>query len=935
MKQPVTASLILAALATPLWSAPKAVQPTDAAPGLVGQYFQKVSKVDALRSTKDKPFLVRVDKQVNFPSVAGQFYDSKLATNFGVEWTGLLTVDAPGEYTLTAKADDAIRVSINDDVIVDDAKAGKVNQDVSGKVTFPAAGAYPIRVEFVQVGGGAAATLSWTKPGGKPEPIPAAALSHEKSALAAVAWDKDAWGRKVFSSTEYRKAAGERSAMMDYGPFLSHTIEAGANNTIPKGIVLKLGDKPETGNVVFDTETLRYGAGWAGGWLNLTGVAFDGSHGPSPSVEGNTIFSSVTQPGGKEGLVEPGKSLKDPRPAPFGPIPHDQAHYKGLYRNGNKTVLSYTVGKTDVLELPKLEMVGDEPLFTRTIRLSASKEPLMLLAADANEAKPAKVFAAYPMHVRNFEGHQYVIFPARSKATTYKIAVHRKDAVTPQQVAYFTGAKEDLESLTKGGPTLWGQPIATQGVRGKDDGPYAVDTLTVPEENPFKSWMRIGGMDFFPDGKSAAVSTWSGDVWVVTGIDDSLQNLRWQRYATGLFQTLGLKIVDGTIYVNGRDQITRLHDLNQDGEADFYENFNNDCQVSPSFHEFTFDLQTDSKGNFYYVKGGPVRPGGRGWQTITDHNGTMMRVSPDGKRHEVFATGVRAPNGMSISPDDVITVADNEGTWTPTCRLDYDVKQGDFLGVVDLAHKDPKPTTPGKLLCWLPHGDVDNSSGGQAWVTSDNWGPFAGEMLHLSYGKCSLFKVLKENVDGTWQGGVVRFPLQFNTGICRARFNPADGQLYVAGLRGWQTDAAKDAGFQRVRYTGKPVNMPTGLHVKPDGIEIAFTAPLDDTSAKDVQNYDVEQWNYVWSSDYGSPEMSVENPKVKGRDPVDVDSITVAPDRKTVFLKIEGLQPVMQMKIQMKIKAADGSPVDYAIVNTIQKIPGQAAKTNVAGTDGK
>ena len=36
------------------------------------------------------------------------------------------------------------------------------------------------------------------------------------------------------------------------------------------------------------------------------------------------------------------------------------------------------------------------------------------------------------------------------------------------------------------------------------------------------------------------------------------------------------------IYVLGRDQITRLHDLNGDGEIDFYENFNNDMEVTPS-----------------------------------------------------------------------------------------------------------------------------------------------------------------------------------------------------------------------------------------------------------------------------------------------------------------------------------------------------------------
>ena len=129
----------------------------------------------------------------------------------------------------------------------------------------------------------------------------------------------------------------------------------------------------------------------------------------------------------------------------------------------------------------------------------------------------------------------------------------------------------------------------------------------------FRSRVRFGGMDFFSDGKRAALSTWDGDVWIVSGIDDKLEHLQWKRFASGGFETLGLKIVDDVIYTTGRDQITRYRDLDGDGSCDVYETFNDDITSSPGFHEFTFDLHTDKEGNFYTAKAGPVKGGGRGF----------------------------------------------------------------------------------------------------------------------------------------------------------------------------------------------------------------------------------------------------------------------------------------------------------------------------------
>ena len=914
--------------------------------GIVGQYFQNIKSLDQVAKAKE-PFFVRIDKNVFFKRVEGEFFKSKLVNDFGVRWTGYIKIDKPGTYSFILRSDDGSQLRLNDRLVIDNSKF-EVMQDHEEKVELQP-GTYAFRVDYMNGPGGAGCQLYWKQPGEqKKSAIPLTALSHVSGAQTAIAWARDAWEKLKLQGA----SAEAPYAKMDYGQFFCHTIQVEENDVANKGIAIKVGDEKNPVTVCFDTELMRYAGGWTGGFLDYHGVVFDGAHGVNPGPEGDVQFVTPTEPGFSTNVKKEGEMqepAKDPRSKPYGPLPKEVTRFKGFYRNGDRVVLSYTVGDQDVMETPGATTIGTHTYFTRTLRVGPSKRPLMLLVAQEDSNDPSGIAMTMPGGVRGAlgeNGRRYAILPASEQAQSYKIAWWRTngargEATPPVEVAEadkIVRDVEDVEALMQAGPARWTKQIETKGEVAKDESAYVVDTLTVPEANPYNAWMRFGGLDFFSDGR-AAVTTWSGDVWVVSGIDDKLEHLKWKRFATGLFQPLGLKIVNDQVYVLGRDRITRFTDSNKDGEADFYESFNADCQVTPSFHEFAFDLQTDKEGNFYYSKAGPVRPGGQGWEITSDHNGCVLKVSRDGSKFSVFATGVRAPNGMSTGPNGEMTVGDNEGTWTPACRLSF-VRKGSFLGVVDLSKKTPLPTAYDPPICFLPHSDVDNSSGGQVWVTSDKWGPFKNRLLHTSYGTCSLFLVSYEFLDeqgqaqgfspgstATPQGGVIRFPLQFQTGICRPRFNSEDGQLYVAGLRGWQTTAVKDAALQRVRYTGKPLKMPTEFHVKPTGIEISFSTPLDSATAADVNNYAVEQWNLHWTGDYGSAEYSVAEPKEKSHDPVEVSKAVLSPDHKTVTLMFDEIQPVMQMKIQMKLKSADGAPMEYSIYNTINKVPGKGDVT--------
>jgi len=543
-----------------------------------------------------------------------------------------------------------------------------------------------------------------------------------------------------------------------------------------------------------------------------------------------------------------------------------------------------------------------------------------LLAAVKGDAGAAEL--------RVKDGRILMRVPPHAAPLRLKVLHGQGDQVAFEAFGKLVGnsaAAIDLQPLCQPAGQRWAAPVVTKGVRAADDAAYVVDRITVPFDNPYGARMRTCAFDFLSDGR-AAVTTWNGDVWLVSGIDDTLQQVTWRRFATGLFDPLGLKVVDDVIYVHGRDGITRLHDTNGDGEADFYECFNNDVHVTRGFHEFAFDLQTDPAGNFYCSKGGPVNPGGRGFMKIAAHHGTVMKIDKNGSKLEVIVTGLRAPNGIGVSPDGkVVTTGDNEGTYIPRCRINWVTAPGFYGGVKDTAHKTPVPDQPDLPLCWMPM-EVDNSSGGQCWVTSDRWGPLSGRLLPLSYGTSSLYLVLEEDGPGAVQGGVVRLPCSFDSSAMRARFNGKDGQLYVCGFQGWQTNATKDGGFDRVRYTGKPLLQPVALRTTDKGVYLTFLVPLDPETAQDPGSYGVEIWNYLYSGNYGSPELSILHPERKveqglpNRDPLPVGKVSLSPDHKTVFLAVPDMQPVMQMKVTWSVEGADHVPIKGELHNSIHAL---------------
>ena len=738
---------------------------------------------------------------------------------------------------------------------------------------------------------------------------------------------------------------------MDYGPVISASAtvrqpedpraDKGPDDNVSYRSHAILLDGDRRAGILFDTELLRATAGWIGPQYVLTGTVYDWRHGPHPYLDGDPVFETKLAPGwARDG------SFADPRPEGFGPLPGDWAKYKGRYMFGEQVILHYSVGGAEVLEMAGIKSDWGVEALSRSFELGPSSEELVLQVAAGRDAE-ARLLSLKKLQPGQGPAVDHLVHLDSGRGVAVGVAGLAKKArwdlsepgevrlriprskdrqlltvyyasLPTRRLGAFAGALRDaprperLEPYTRGGPRRYRKTVVTQGKLGQGSGPWVVDEITLPFENPWNSWFRPTDFAFFDDDR-AAVATWSGDIWIVDGVDGDLDELTWSRYAVGFHMPQGLEVVDGKVYVLDRDQITVLHDLNRDGQADYYENFNNDFHVTHHFHEFTFDLDRDSEGNFYFAKAAR-----HALPAKVKHHGVIFKLDPAGRDLEVLCTGFRVPNGVAVGPNGEVTTSDQEGHWIPSTRVNL-CTPGSFHGYM-WGGSIPDREGYDDPITWLPIS-VDNSGAGQAWINTDRWGPFQGHLVHSSFGRGKIFLTLMEQAGATVQGGAVELPVDFDTGLMRPDFRASDGNLYVAGLYGWGTKRKAVGGFYRARYQGGRVLVPSELHVSRQGIDVSFLEPLDQAAAEDPANYHIRRWNYKWLSRYGSDRWRLDGEP--GVEVLQVRSARLLPDRKTVRIEVADLQPVMQMMTGIKIRTADGAPVEAEISHSVHAVPDQ------------
>jgi len=452
---------------------------------------------------------------------------------------------------------------------------------------------------------------------------------------------------------------------------------------------------------------------------------------------------------------------------------------------------------------------------------------------------------------------------------------------------------------------------------------YRIVTLPVPPEIV----LEVGGLGFRPDGTLVAC-TRRGEIWLISNPDSAdPARLHFRKFASGLHEPLGLLVDGKDVFVVQRPELTRIRDTDDDGTADEFLTVCDKWGVSGDYHEFAFGPVRDKEGNFYATLN--VGFGG-GHQSKAPWRGWCVKITPKGELIP-FATGLRSPNGITISPEGDLFYCDNQGEWVATNKMHH-IRAGDFFGHAaglrwvsqsPFAGKLPEKPVSGMLYdgqaakpggpsgmpaldppcIWFPYSRMGQSASEPIWdTTGGKFGPFAGQCFVGDQTSANIMRVALEKVNGRYQGACFPFRSGFQCGINRLAFGP-DGSLYAGQTnRGWGSVGGKPYGLERLVWTGVvPFEILT-MKLTKAGFDLTFTKALDEESAKRQAAFGLQSFTYHYWSTYGSLEVDRRAEKIQ--------LVTLSADRKTVSLGVDGLRRGRVYELLLEgVKSDDGDAV--------------------------
>ncbi|MEM6278923.1 MAG: DUF6797 domain-containing protein [Verrucomicrobiota bacterium] len=677
------------------------------------------------------------------------------------------------------------------------------------------------------------------------------------------------------------------SYVEDNFPFFTQTLDAREfgevphpDNLTPRGIILKLGAHHFG---CFDPDLLRWSLVWKaneeGEYLTMDGMAPGSYRLPNrkapagqeslPRPIGTPLFATSALPGW---IPKGNLNLeRDPRDrgaseegeVGVGPLPAALGRFEGIDLSTGKAILVYQLGDFRVREWPYVEKRNGEWLLQRRLVIKSSQGVLI------------------------DELEEFEVFPWISRGLT---------GVVPSKMRILLQAHE----LSRDSSKRWAETITLPAAEPTTtDSPLVYDDLPLPVPNPWQRNIRLSGFDFFSDGR-AALCTFDGDVWIVDGLAEGSAEMTWSRFASGLHEPKTVCIVEEEIYVSDRNGIVRLHDTDENGEADWYENFSNIVPQTAETREFAMDMVAAEEGGFYLAKGGQIG------STRGVANGTVVKVSKDGLSYEIVATGLRQPY-LGYDPETgILTSSDQQGHWKPATPI-YRIEKGKYYGFQPAKLKDkaihPAPIAPPEI--WIPHF-INPSGASQVWLQNAKMGFLNESLIHIGYNRPEIFQIyLSEDRS---QAAAAPLLSGFPAGILKGRVHPVDGRLYVCGFEIWGTSGERISGLFRIRPGETASRVPVDIRASQRGVLLQFEEPLSDELVGDLGRYSVDRWNYKQTHNYGSGNFQLDGRP--GQESVPVASAQLSKDRKSLFLGLVGMEPCHSLRVTYRLPNPEATVID-------------------------
>lgn len=748
-------------------------------------------------------------------------------------------------------------------------------------------------------------------------------------------------------------------------PFFSSVLDARnvgegfpKDNLTPRGIILNLGHNLWA---CFDTDLLRIACIWEGeegkppvtpdglapGSYHVAGQKTKDGQDDLPKPIGKVWLANGIYPGWRAmNSPEEKPSFKDPRePGPsreeVGRGPAAGCEFQSLSLTPSGVIIRYRIDGAQINEAWGIGRKTNHPVIRRSFDVDGIRHSMHLPIGvlpqipDAASSSPWVVTSSGG----SFKGmtDEMFLWPEASGTPVVQpfILNHgsehgsmrfgvslqdNRDGVTPIPSTPLDSNRR--ESTVN----HWPQAITTHAELAHAKAPsYVLDDIPLPLENPWKRNVRLADIDFLDDKGNAVGVTMDGDVWLISGLVGEMKEVKWKRFASGLHEPMSIVVRSevgsgksevksqaasptsdlrppNSIFVFDRNGIWKLVDTNGDGECDRYEMFCNLFAQTAETREFPNSMKLGPKGELYISKGGQEGT------TFGKHNGTVIKVAPDGKSFEVIGYGLRQPF-IGVHPKTgLVTASDQQGNYVPSTPL-HIISDHHFYGhLPTIAPKEQYPETITEPLTWIPH-PVNPSSVSQVWLTDAKMGPLNDEFMLVGYNRPELFRVLMNTRFQRPQATVMSFWRDFDFGPLNAHINPADGQLYVVGFQIWGTTAKKISGLARIRYTGGERVMLKECTPTDKGLILRFNAKLDTKLATDPASFSAERWNYKRTPEYGSPHLKLDGSP--GQEWINASSAYLSKDGMSVLVGIPDMKAgVHQMRIGWGLKSATGAKAE-------------------------